>query len=219
MSINHIYEIGFRIPKLLGLGLLFLLGCTSISLAATCDPQDALNDQARTLRVGGHLTEARTVVQHVLSMHPGDFRARYTDALIDLDQSKTNKTYWSRGMSKLTDAANNVDEEGGACAKAKNYYSIYNTIGAEYYNVRQYDLAQKYFLLAASHRDDLDSDTSNKLNDNLGLIAFIGHDYVCAAAYFQKADDAGLKSGASHLALVKNILAAASDTRTCKTLK
>ncbi len=181
-----------------------------------CDPQEALNDQARTARVEQKFDRAEQIVRSVLRTRRDDFRANYTEALIQIDKAKGDRAQINQAIAKLVATAKTLDSQDAACAKAKNFYSILNSIGAEYYNVGNFAAAKQYFEMAYAQRDKLDSDSYAKLLDNLGLAAFNEQNYSCASVYFQKARDAGNAKAASHLSLTQNILKAAGVTPNCR---
>jgi tetratricopeptide (TPR) repeat protein len=182
---------------------------------ADCDPMASLNDKARDFRLARKFSEAQKVVDEVLDQNHDDFRATYTEALMEIDQAGRNTKKFAAGLSKLRMAADLLEHEDQACAKEKNYYSIYDTLGAAYFNFGDLGSAKKYLELALDHHEQLNSITLGKLLDNLGLVAYRQKNYVCAVAWFQKADEAGARYAADHLRLARKIVSSASDTRKC----
>jgi Tfp pilus assembly protein PilF len=195
------------------------IGSGAWAKPAACDPFAKLNDQAKTLRSQGKLADAQIAVDKVLTQSKSDFRANYTAALIALDQVRGDPARAVQALKALEGTVALLAAQDSACAKAGNFYSVYNTIGVEYYNRADLANAKKYFDLAYANWDKLDPVTRSKLLDNLGLVTYRQNDFVCAAAYFQRAQKAGAKSAASHLSLAQKVLSSASDKRTCSKIK
>jgi len=195
-----------------------LIGVDGTARAAPvdCDPMAAKNDQAKALRVGRDLGGAKVVVNQVLAIHKSDFRANYTAALIAVDENHNDRAKRAAAIKQLEAVAALLHAQDPSCAVQKNYYSIYNSIGVEYFNIGDYKAATTYFDLANANQDKLNSDTRAKLLDNLGLARYKSADYVCAAYYFRQAQQAGVKSASPHLALVQVVLTSADDQRQCK---
>jgi len=185
--------------------------------AGSCDPMARMNDNAKALRAQQRFPEALSVVQKILAQSPDDFRANYTNALIALDLGRNDRSKWLAATKQLEGVLPLLTKQSPACAKDKNFYSIYNTLGVEYYNQGNVPLAKKYYDLAFSNFDKLNADTQGKLLDNLGLIAYRQNDFVCAATYFTKAEKAGAKNASYHLGLAAKVLSSANDKRTCQT--
>ncbi len=200
-------------------GVLLAWSGAQAQTSAVCDPMATQNDQARTYRVAQRLADAQKTVDKILAAHPADFRAKYTAALIALDQDRKDRDKTLAAIKMLEATAGLLGSQDAACARAKNFYSIYNTIGVEYYNLGDVPSAKKYFDLANANWDKLDPDTQAKLLDNLGLVSYRQSDFVCAAAYFGKAQKAGSKNAAFHLTLTRKVLSSAFDTRICVKVK
>jgi tetratricopeptide (TPR) repeat protein len=202
---------------LLGLAaLICTTACPLAGKAADCDPAVALNDKAKLDRLAHNYDAAEQSIQAILKNRPDDFRANYTQALITLNRAAASRLSLSSGIDRLIVVSNMLPAQDPACAKAKNFYSIYMIIGVEYYGQGDLVDAQKYFVLADAHRDMLDDDTRANLIDDLGLIQLrLVHDSACAAEFFRRAQAAGARKAAGHLALALRIVAAAGEREGC----
>ena len=119
-------------------------------------------------------------------------------------------------MAKLIAVAAKLPTENAECAKAQNFYAIYNTIGYLYYQRNQPNLAKTHFLLAYAKRSELSSDTRGELFDNLGIVSYQERNYLCAACFFGEARSIGLPDANAHLTMVMNVLKSANDTRNAR---
>ena len=185
---------------------------------AICDPNATLNDRAKSYRMAGRLDEADRTVQQILRRSPDDFRGNYNKGLIMLDRAHRGDTSRMPGIRQLVKTAEFLPMHGKmqACAKGNNFYSIYNTIGVEFYNLPDLKAAEKYFELANQYRNYLNEDTKAKLFDNLGLIQLrLKHDSGCAAAYFQESANHGLHNGSLHLVIAERDIKFTGESLGC----
>jgi tetratricopeptide (TPR) repeat protein len=158
------------------------------ALAGTvvCDPNAAANDRARSLRIAAQLPQARAATLAVLKTSPDDFRANYTLGLIALDESAHDAKQWQPAMDQLRKAAALLDAHYSTCASL-GWYSIYNTLGVEYYRTGHNSDALGFFKRAYAHYGELNVDTRQKLLRNLGNLYFEIGDFKNAQAVSQKA--------------------------------
>ncbi len=158
----------------------------ALAAAPVCDPNAAANENARKLRIAGQLPQARDATLAVLKTAPNDFRANYTLGLIALDESHNDARQWQAAMDQLRKAATLLDTRYGACASL-GWYSIYNTLGAEYYRVGRNADALGFYKQAYAHYDTLNTDTRQKLLRTMGNLYFALGDFKDAQAVSQKA--------------------------------
>lgn len=168
----------------------------------SCDPNWQQLDQSRNLRGAHQPDRAIAVAQTVLKKSPQDFRAVYTIGLAMIDKGDV-----AGGMKKLNQAADLLHDRYAACGAANGWYSIYNTLGAEYYDQGKYGLAESNLNLAYSKFATLNADTQKKLLNNLGLLYLHNGDLAKSRAYYEKAAAAHVPGAAERLRLVKGIAA------------
>jgi hypothetical protein len=165
----------------------------------------------RDLRLAHDLDGAEQRANKVLAGNAGDFRATYTLGLILIDRSgierpgKADRAAAARGLGQLLKAAALLKTADPDCAAKNNWYGIYNTLGAEYFNIGDKQDAQVYLQLAYGKKDALQPKTRAKMLDNLGQIAFEAHDYDRAARYFNEASAAGSPYAARNAAAAANL--------------
>ena len=181
-----------------GLALLALLA--GPAAAAVCDPHAALNDQARAQHAAKNLAAARASVQKVLASDKSDFRANYLLGIIMADESGVERPGGGDG-AKIKAALAQLDFTVSlfaaidpACARAKNYASVFNSAGAEHFNAGDYAGAINYLLQGYAKRDMMAATTQQKLLSNLGRVYYTKHDYRSAAHYYDEAAKAGAPS-------------------------
>jgi tetratricopeptide (TPR) repeat protein len=166
----------------------------------SCDPHWQALDQARALRAAHQPDGAIAIAEGVLKQSPQDFRATYTVGLAMLDKHDI-----AGGMKMLSAAADLLHDRYAACGAANGWYSIYNTLGAEYYSQQNYALAESSLNVAFGKFATLNQDTQKKLLNNLGLLYFHNGNLSKSAFYYDKAAQAHAPGAADRLRLVKSI--------------
>ena len=163
-----------------------------------CDPLAKDNDNARTVRIQGKSKDAISVAKVILGKHPDDFRATYTLGLATID-ANAGPTAFADGMTLLKHAADLLEKNYAACGAAKGWFSIYNTLGAEYLNAGDYQNAQIYLQKGIAHADSLEPRSRQRLYSNLAYIAYGQNDLNGARNYYLKAQNAGDATAAAKL--------------------
>jgi tetratricopeptide (TPR) repeat protein len=154
---------------------------TGVADAPTaCNAFNAQANDALQRRSRGDLVGAKAVADEILRQDPNDFRANYTEALILLIQSglddggKYDKQKAADGIAGLVKSVALLDKMTGAClatAKALGWGSIYNSLGAFYFNASDMASAERTWLDAyKSKRPLMTAKTQGLLLRNLGLL-------------------------------------------------
>jgi tetratricopeptide (TPR) repeat protein len=195
------------------LSLALALCGNAAAAQAVCDPDSAVNDSARLMHVRGDLAGTRTILQPVLRHNRYDFRANYLIGLVMVDESglETKGAHdpakVEAALDQLAMTANLLDKIDAGCAESKNWYSIYNTLGAEYSDAGNSAEALHYLLKGYEKRGRMAASTRQKLLTNLGSLYFAMGDYASAARYFGEAKDAGAAGAARSQATATELAA------------
>lgn len=169
-------------------GLLWVGGAEA---GVGCDPYKPLNDKAMAALSAKSFGEAKEATDQVLAAAPNDFRANQSQGLLTIYTAGRNHKQYSAGIVKLVTTAALLETIPTDCSKQGDYYRIYNTIGAEYFNDSNYDRAQQYYAEAFLNRDKLSRQSLGWLHANLALLAFHDADYGCALVGFKAAESLG----------------------------
>jgi hypothetical protein len=184
---------------------------------AVCDPNRAFYSSINKEIANSEFDKALERLDNFLvHSEKNDFRANYFKGLVLLDIAvRDRKSHWP-GISQLVQTAALLPRQNKTCAKEGNFYSIYNTIGFEFYSLPDLAAAKTYYELAEQNRQMLDASTYAKVLDNLGLVELLlDHNAGCAAFYFQKAGAAGAALGATHLSFANKIMSATGEKPGC----
>lgn len=175
--------------------------------ASPCDPHARDLDRARSSIVQQRYGEATSIVDRVLKSDPNDFRANYQMGLVIVDQADaadrirwTPATKFPQGMAYLLKAAELLPHLDQTCAQAANFFTIYNTIGAEYLNRAHFAEAEKFLLKAYAVRERLPRASQVKVLDNLGLVYFSLAKFDLSRRYYSEARTAGSRVAVYQLA-------------------
>jgi tetratricopeptide (TPR) repeat protein len=207
-------------PQLLvlamGLAVAGLVFLSSPSFGQTCDPNMLANDQVRDLRVDQKLVKAENLINEILQRTPDDFRANYGLGLIYVDRGETDPAMMQKGIAQLLKTLKLLPPRlTEACAVTINAYSVYNSLGATYFNHDDIPQAEKYFRLAYQNLGKLNGDTRAKVLANLGTLFFSKRNFACSAKYYRLAQAAGSRLVADRLTLVGSILTGAHSADRC----
>jgi tetratricopeptide (TPR) repeat protein len=154
--------------------------------ANSCDRYQAANNSALHVLQNTHIDTttrfeaAARITGSVLAKDPRNFEANRILALVHLYSAGTNHKTYLAAVNELIKTATLLDGVAPACARSMDYYRIYNTIGAEYYNDSDFDLARQYYGMAYANFDKLSDQSKGWLHANLALLAFHQNDYGCA---------------------------------------
>lgn len=173
---------------------------------SSCDPDLSAVDTAIKSRNAGKPTDADKVLQDVLARHPDNFRAQYVMGTVLIQQGATD-----RGLGVLKQAEQILWRQPEPCAVSFGWYSIYNTLGAQYYKQRDRATALKYYEKGYAHINDMLPNTKQELLNNLGLFYFTEGDTGTALKYYTAASAAGDKNAKVHIAAINSIVALRSS--------
>jgi len=171
-----------------------------------CDPAKEMDDAAIQLRDRGQIDAALAKARAGLAAHPDGFRANYITATLLL--AKGDQASKSRGMALLLSTEPLLRKQPPACAVPLGWYSIYNTIGVEYYRAGNIAKSREYLLTAEKNYDKLLPDTKTKLSSNLGLMYYVTNDLKSSQAYYNRAAQLGSPTARQKAATVSAIAAA-----------
>lgn len=198
-----------RVPRL-SFSLATLL-CISILVAAsaacaagdrTCGPFFARNQAARAALRGSKpdIPTATRIVQEVLTAkvngktNNDDFGANFNHDMILMATAGNSHQAYLAGVHSLENTAKLLEAQiaqagNDECAVAGDYYRIYNTIGAEYFNDGNIGKAGKFYAVSFKFVDKLKPDSKASFFGNLGQFAYYLTEYGCALQAYQNAAD------------------------------
>ena len=173
------------------------LACLLAGPAALASPSsvDALLDRAKHERYDNHNTAAAAkLVAQALKIDPKNFRARYTQGLLQNDQGDT------AGAIRTLTAV--IQDLGGKPAPDP---AIYNTLG--WFCMSQGDTAaaEHWYLVGYADKARLKPDSRQKLLNNLGNLYLIKGDKASAARYFAESASSGNRSAQVILPKVRSL--------------
>src|ERR1700749_707266 len=160
--------------------------CSAPAVAQVCDPYAADNQTARDAIRGVPRTNiplAQSIVNKVLSAtvngkpNTENFSANFNAALIVVATAGTSHKVYLDGVHKLEAAAALLQKQiaeshSDACAVKGDYYRIYNTIGAEYFNDGNIGKARDYYAISYKYLGKLSTDTRAGFLGNLGQLSY-----------------------------------------------
>lgn len=153
------------------------------------DPFKSQLEAAKQQRLAGNLSQSAALVNGVLAKSPTNFRARYTQGLIELDQGKPS-------VAVLT--------LNGAVASLKGQPApdptIYNTLGYALMNQGRLDESGKAFQKGYAARKDLENGSQQKLLNNMSLLYRLKGDQRSATAYLTEAARLGSPMARANIA-------------------
>src|SRR2546423_5404421 len=171
-----------------------------------CDPHQAENDRAKALHAKGDKADqdaALAIVRNVLRADPKNFRANYLLGAIQTDKSGVDRANGTsdRGLAKagvaqLDATVELLKQTNETCAVSGNWYSVYNSTGAEHFNVGDLKGAERYLLQGYQMRSKMKPDTQAKLLSNLGRLYTSLHNFDRAAEFYAEAKRAGAPAAA-----------------------
>jgi tetratricopeptide (TPR) repeat protein len=168
--------------------------------SAVCDPDQKAVDQAIKLRDSNQSVQAAAALKPVLSAHPNNFRAEYVMGTVQIQQGDQKG-----GLMTLNRAAAQLPAQSHNCVVNYGWYSIYNTLGVEYYKQGDRADALKNYKLADQHLNELQPNTRRDVLSNLGLLSFSEGDAPGATRWYQEAQKAGDPKAAARLSVVQSV--------------
>jgi tetratricopeptide (TPR) repeat protein len=198
------------VGAVVALGAILLAGaanaCDSSAIAAALD-------EAQRARTAGSFDQASRLVEQVLRSDSTNLRARYTKGLILIDQAEddTHKQSYGPGLAMLVQVANGLGDyrellpEQRNCPETPKLYTIFNTLGVEYYRAHRQDLAEHYYRQGEKSAAALNGTSRARLFTNMGILYKDQLNLTKAAAYFAKAQQAGSPGAATAAASVRYV--------------
>lgn len=185
--------------------------------AIACETREvaALLEQSRQARITGNLDKAYLYVGRALRADPTNLRARYSKALIMIKEGEDSPSQFQSGMAMLTRAAaelpayRSLPLDERRCPEIEKVYSIFNTIGVEYYLKGNLKKAEAYYLKMERNVDAVSTSSRAKLYNNLALLYQNELNLDKAAAYYLKAKEAGSPKAQERLNAIRQMQGAA----------
>ncbi len=202
------------------IALLTVMAWTTPGAATPCDPKKAELDHAKLLTNQGDYGRASAILETVLRTNADNFRANYQKGLIALSQvDAIDRVAWSAttrspqgysfadGMGFLLKAVRILPALDQACAKAANFYTVYNTAGAEYLNRARFREAEPLLLKGYEKRSMLTTSSRLKVTSNLGLLYYSMAKFDLSRRYYREAAAGGSASAHYQLAAHQQLAA------------
>ena len=172
------------------------------NLRSQCDPNRPTVDKAMALRNAGELEAAERLLKPIADGSRNSFGASYILATIELSRGGNAA---DDGLNRLVQTERLLPNQSRGCARALGWYSIYNTIGAQYYRRKNLDRSEEYLLRGYNHLDDVFDETKRLLLGNLGLLYFAKGNLDKSISFYQQAQRAGSKDAGNRLAVIERI--------------
>ena len=175
-----------------------------------CDPDLSAVDAAIQSRDAGRADEAKAILATVLKSHPNNFRANYVMATVLIQEGGAQGR--SNGLNLLIQTEKQLHQQPVGCIKQFGWYSIYNTIGVQYYKVGNRAKALSYFTEGYTHINDMVSSTKKQITANLGLYYFTDGDLKSAKKYYEEAARFGDTKAAAHVTALQSVESSAKES-------
>jgi tetratricopeptide (TPR) repeat protein len=170
--------------------------------ASSCDPDRAIVDRAMQLRNAGKIAAAEDLLKPILAKNRNSIGANYVLATIELSPGGQRG---GNGLSRLLRTEKLVEQASPQCARMLGWYSLYNTIGAQYYRNGDLDRSEIYLLKGYQHIGDMFDSTKKLLLDNLGLLYFSKGNLQKSVMFYEQAQRAGSKDAAKRITAIRRI--------------
>jgi hypothetical protein len=184
-----------------------------------CNPKAAVNNQAKTAIRNANLPLATQLLSQVLAARKDDFMAQYLTALVDVRLAGRSHVKYLAAVKNLETLATTLGKQDQGCAVQNDFYSIYNTIGAEYYNDDNLPDAKRFFAIARQHFDKLSSASKGNFFGDQGLVASKEKNYACALFYYDQAIALGNHTIDEQRESAAQITSATGQKPGCRTAK
>ena len=176
---------------------------------AMCDPDLSAVDTAIKSRNAGQADQAKAILGTVLKNHPNNFRANYVMATVLIQEGGAQGR--SNGLNLLVQTEKQLHQQPVGCIKLFGWYSIYNTLGVQYYKIGNRAKALSYFAEGYTHLDDMVSSTKKQITANLGLYYFTDGDLKTAKKYYEEAARFGDTKAAAHVTAITSVESSAKE--------
>lgn len=175
--------------------------------AVECGRFRAEMRQARDLITRHNAPAAKPLLARALAAEPNNITANFLVGLIKLDDRSAKVQ--RDGLREMEQAAAMIPTRPARCAVERNWYSMHVTIGAEYYNRGERNLAKKNYAVAYAQRSKMAPISKQILLENLGRAALSEGDTKAALAYYQEGAREGLTSAPAMIARIEQLQNAA----------
>ena len=149
------------------------------------------------------------MLARALAAEPNNITANFLVGLIQLDDRSPKVQ--RDGLRAMERAAAMIPARPARCAVERNWYSMHVTIGAEYYNRGERNLAKPHYAVAYAQRSKLAPMSKQILLENLGRAALSEGDTKAALAYYQEGAREGLAGAPAMVARIKQLQAAGTQ--------
>lgn len=170
--------------------------------ADACDPNRPIIDRAIKLRNAGQSSTAETLLRGLIAKDPNDLGANYILATLELNRGRKDA---DDGLARLVMAEKLLPTHSEQCKKALGWYSIYNTLGAQYYRRKDLAKSETYLLQGYAHLNAMFDSTKRLLLSNLGLLYFSKGDLDKSLSFYQQAARAGSQDAPQRIAIIRRI--------------
>ena len=167
-----------------------------------CDPDRATVDRAIALRDSGQQRQAQAVLNGLLNKDKGNFGANFILGTIEISSGGASA---EAGLQRLVTTERSLASKDKECAKQLGWYSIYNSIGAQFYRKKNLDRSEQYLLLGYAHLSDMPLYTRRLILSNLGLLYFAKGDVDKSQKFYREAARAGSPDAKKRLATIQRI--------------
>lgn len=178
---------------------------------AQCDPYRLRIDQAQRLIAHGATAQASSILNSIVAADRTNIMGNFLLGTIKLAQNDAQAQ--QDGLQQVQFAVAQIPTRPEACARALGWYSLYITLGAQYYRRLDIGDARRNLELALAHRDSLNPGSQRVLFDDLGRLALADGDLNHAAIYYAQAARLGSKNAATALPMVRRWQAAAAKAK------
>ncbi len=197
-------------PQLFALALLLVPAPASAMVPPSCEPADAFQklDQVPALRKAHRFPDATVLVNQVLAADPANRHAKYSQALIAMDQSAANTPPFTAALTALARLADSMPDYAKLpvtlrnCPENAKLYTIFNTLGVQYAQSGDKVRAEQYFLRGVANQAPLAADSKSKLNYNLGVYYTHQLSFDKAARFYSAA---GTPAAASQIQVINSV--------------
>ena len=192
-------------------------GTSAVLAAPPCDPHAAQNDAARNALKHGDLDLAQRIVNQVLASPNAhdDFRANYFAGMILIRRAGNDHRKYLAAIAKLISTSDLLKKQDPVCGAKAGFFSIYTTIGAEYFNDGNIAAASRFYSLAFDNRDRLSQSYRASLFGDIGLLSYYLGNYACAYVGYQTAVSLGDSSYQARAVTMKSIVTTAGLKPAC----
>lgn len=165
-----------------------------------CDPEMAADKNVIALRDSHKIASALKAARATLQAHPDNFRTNYllADVLIANGSERD-------GLAQLLITEKMLGLQKPYCIRHFGWYSIYNTIGVQYYRSGRDDKALAYFLKGYEHLNDSISSTKIMVLNNIGLMYFKKFDLDNSLKYYTLAKENHSSEAQSHIDMITKL--------------